>query len=136
MVLIPGGTFTMGSPDDELDRLDSESPQHSVTVPQFFMGRYPITQAQYQAIMDTNPATRYEADRFVASDKPVVGVTWHDAVEFCDRLSKHTDRPYRLPSEAESRDYHALLLWEAPDDASGKLQWQLHLWGWSRRGRP
>ncbi|MFM7447267.1 MAG: formylglycine-generating enzyme family protein [Leptolyngbyaceae cyanobacterium] len=101
MILIPGGTFTMGSPEDEPERSDREAPQHSVTVPQFFMGRYPITQAQYQAMMSTNPATQYEADRFVAPDKPVVGVTWHDAVEFCDRLSKHTDRPYRLPSEAE-----------------------------------
>ena len=47
MVLIPGGTFLMGSPQDELERHDSEGPQHEVTVPLFFMGRFPITQAQW-----------------------------------------------------------------------------------------
>ena len=45
--------------------------------------------------------TEYEADRFVAPDKPVVGVSWQDAVAFCDRLAERTGRPYRLPSEAE-----------------------------------
>ena len=101
MVLIPGGTFTMGSPDDEPERTEAEGPLHEVSVPTFFMGRYPVTQAQYEALMGTNPATQYEADRFVAPDKPVVGVTWNDAVEFCDRLSERTGRQYRLPSEAE-----------------------------------
>ena len=46
MILVPGGRFLMGSPDTELNRQPSESPQHSVTVPTFFMGRYPITQIQ------------------------------------------------------------------------------------------
>jgi len=101
MVLIPGGTFRMGSPDDEPEREAYEGPQHEVTVPTFLMGRYPVTQAQYEAVMATNPATEYDADRFVAPNKPVVGVSWDDAVEFCERLAKQTDRPYRLPSEAE-----------------------------------
>ena len=61
----------------------------------------PITQAQYEAVMATNPATDYDTDRFVAPNKPVVGVSWDDVVEFCERLAKQTDRPYRLPSEAE-----------------------------------
>ena len=101
MVLIPGGTFLMGSPDNEPERKDAEGPQHEVTVPTFLMGRYPVTQAQYEAVMATNPATDYDTDRFVAPNKPVVGVSWDDVVEFCDRLAKQTDRPYRLPSEAE-----------------------------------
>ncbi|WP_346294105.1 formylglycine-generating enzyme family protein [Sphaerothrix gracilis] len=101
MVLIPSGTFTMGSPDDEPDRKDNEGPQREVTVPTFFLGRYPVTQAQYEKVMETNPATRYEADRLVAPNKPIVGVSWQDAVEFCDRLAQLTSRPYRLPSEAE-----------------------------------
>lgn len=50
MVLIPSGSFTMGSPNGELQRQPSEGPQHEVTVPQFFMGRYPITQAQWRAV--------------------------------------------------------------------------------------
>ncbi|MGB3519806.1 MAG: formylglycine-generating enzyme family protein [Elainellaceae cyanobacterium] len=101
MILIPGGSFMMGSPDGEPERQGNEGPQHGVTVPTFFMGRYPVTQAQYEAVMETNPATRYEADPFVAPNKPVVGVSWDDAVEFCDRLSTRTGREYRLPSEAE-----------------------------------
>jgi len=101
MVRIPGGTFTMGSPDDEPERDKREGPQHEVTVPTCFMGRYPITQAQYERVMETNPATQYDADRFVAPNKPVVGVSWHDATTFCQRLSERTGRAYRLPSEAE-----------------------------------
>ncbi|MEL6384159.1 MAG: formylglycine-generating enzyme family protein [Cyanobacteria bacterium J06626_18] len=101
MVLIPQGSFTMGSPDDEPERRDTEGPQHEVTVPAFFLGRYPVTQAQYETVMETNPATDYKADRFVAPDKPVVGVSWQKAVAFCDRLAELTGRPYRLPSEAE-----------------------------------
>ncbi|MBD1919454.1 MULTISPECIES: SUMF1/EgtB/PvdO family nonheme iron enzyme [Cyanophyceae] len=101
MVLIPGGTFRMGSPDDAPERTDAEGPQHEVTVPTFLMGRYPVTQAQYEKVMATNPTTEYDTDRFVAPNKPVVGVTWYDAVEFCDRLTLHTNRQYRLPSEAE-----------------------------------
>jgi formylglycine-generating enzyme required for sulfatase activity len=101
MVLIPGGTFTMGSPEDEPGRNESEGPQQEVTVSAFLMGRYPVTQAQYERVMETNSATQYDAERFVAPDKPVVGVTWHDAVAFCDRLAQRTNRPYRLPSEAE-----------------------------------
>jgi formylglycine-generating enzyme required for sulfatase activity len=101
MVQIPGGTFTMGSPEDELERERDESPQHEVAVPSFFMGRYPVTQAQYEALMGTNPATEYEAERFVAPNKPVVGVSWDDAVAFCTALAQRTGRSYRLPSEAE-----------------------------------
>ena len=101
MILIPGGTFIMGSPEDELDRSESEGPQRKVVVPSFFMGRYPITQAQYEAVMEVNPSTKYDAEQFVSPDKPVIGVSWHDAVAFCDRLAQQTDRHYRLPSEAE-----------------------------------
>jgi formylglycine-generating enzyme required for sulfatase activity len=101
MILVPGGPFTMGSPPEEPEREEFEGPQHEVTVPAFFMGRYPVTQAQYELVMETNPATRYEDDRSVAPDKPVVGVTWNDAVAFCERLAEQSGRPYRLPSEAE-----------------------------------
>ena len=95
MVLIPSGSFTMGAPEGELESRDNERPQHLVTVPQFFMGKYPVTQAQYQAIIGKNPSN------FKGADCPVECVTWHDAVEFCERLSQHTKRTYRLPSEAE-----------------------------------
>jgi formylglycine-generating enzyme required for sulfatase activity len=104
MVSIPGGSFTMGSPDDEPQRYDDESPQHEVTVPPFCMGRYPITQAQWQAVAAL-PRVKRELDpdssNFKGDNRPVERVSWHDAVEFCARLSAHTERQYRLPSEAE-----------------------------------
>ena len=101
MLPVPGGTFLMGSPEDEPERNEREGPQHEVTVPSFLMGRYPVTQAQYEQVMGTNPASQYDVDRFVAPNKPVVGVTWHNGIEFCQRLAEQAGRPYRLPSEAE-----------------------------------
>jgi formylglycine-generating enzyme required for sulfatase activity len=95
MVKIPGGNFTMGSPSSEKNRGDDEGPQHLVRIQPFFMGKYPVTQAQYQAIIGKNPSN------FKGDDRPVEQVTWHDAVEFCARLSQKTGRQYRLPSEAE-----------------------------------
>ncbi|MEH2349237.1 MAG: bifunctional serine/threonine-protein kinase/formylglycine-generating enzyme family protein [Nostoc sp.] len=95
MMQIPGGTFTMGSPLGEAQRLNNESPQHQVTVPGFLMGKYEITQAQYQAIMGNNPSY------FKGEKRPVENVSWDDAVEFCKKLSQETGKTYRLPSEAE-----------------------------------
>jgi len=95
MAAIPGGTFMMGSPENERGRRDHESPQHQVTVPSFFMGKYSVTQAQYQAIMGTNRS------RFNGSNRPVESVIWNDAIAFCEKLSQRTGKNYRLPSEAE-----------------------------------
>ncbi|NJL62587.1 MAG: SUMF1/EgtB/PvdO family nonheme iron enzyme [Methylacidiphilales bacterium] len=90
MVQIPGGTFMMGSLD-----YDGEKPPHQVTVPGFFMGKYPVTQAQYQAVIGGNPS------HFKGEKRPVEQVSWDDAVEFCQKISQKTGRTYRLPSEAE-----------------------------------
>ncbi|MBD2360242.1 SUMF1/EgtB/PvdO family nonheme iron enzyme [Anabaena minutissima FACHB-250] len=95
MVQIPGGTFTMGSPESEKNRDSDESPQRQVRVPGFFMGKYEITQEQYQAIMGINPSN------FKGEKRPVERVSWDDAVEFCEKLSQKTGKTYRLPSEAE-----------------------------------
>ncbi|GCL60066.1 SUMF1/EgtB/PvdO family nonheme iron enzyme [Microcystis aeruginosa] len=113
MVAIPGGTFLMGTEDEEIERLvkkfnwdgfRSERPQHRVTVSSFYMGRYPITQAQWKAIaatakididLETNPSN------FKGDELPVERVNWYQATEFCKRLSRETKREYRLPSEAE-----------------------------------
>ncbi|MEM9448217.1 MAG: SUMF1/EgtB/PvdO family nonheme iron enzyme [Cyanobacteria bacterium P01_E01_bin.6] len=101
MVQIPQGEFEMGSPPEEEGRDDDdEGPQRRVAVPSFFMGRFPVTQAQYETVMGTNPEATY-SDRVVASDKPVVGVDWNAAIAFCEKLSQQTGRLYRLPSEAE-----------------------------------
>ncbi len=95
MVKIPGGKFMMGSPESEKDR-EAESPQHQVTVPEFYLAQTLVTQAQYQSIMGNNPSN------FKGNDKlPVEQVIWLDAVAFCEKLSQKTNRTYRLPSEAE-----------------------------------
>jgi formylglycine-generating enzyme required for sulfatase activity len=95
MAAITGGTFMMGSPENEAGRQNNESPQHQVTVPSFFMGKYPVTQAQYQAIMGTNPS------HFKGENRPVEIVSWNDAVAFCELLSQRTGKNYTLPSEAQ-----------------------------------
>ncbi len=105
MVLIPGGTFLMGSPEDELDRFNDEGPQHQVTVPTFFMGKFSITQAQWRVVAETYAQVNQELDpdpaSFKGDNRPVEQVSWQDATEFCARLSQDTGREYRLPSEAE-----------------------------------
>ena len=113
MVYIPGGTFTMGSPESEEGRYDYEGPQHDVTVPPFFMGKYPVTQGQWKEIasrtdlkvkLDLKLEPSYFKEPYQDIDRwhrPVERVSWYEAVEFCERLSKLTQRNYRLPSEAE-----------------------------------
>ncbi|OQY55364.1 MAG: formylglycine-generating enzyme family protein [Candidatus Parabeggiatoa sp. nov. 2] len=96
MVFIPAGTFMMGSSASEQDRSSNEGPQHQVTIEEgFYMGKYPVTQAQYEAVMGNNPSHRKGKHR------PVENVSWDEAVAFCKKLSERTGKTYRLPSEAE-----------------------------------
>jgi formylglycine-generating enzyme required for sulfatase activity/uncharacterized caspase-like protein len=113
MVYIPAGNFMMGTEDKEIERLAKkfgwdgyrrEKPQHQVNVPAFCMGKYPITQAQWKAVAalpQINCELKAEPSNFKGDNLPVERVSWYDAVEFCARLSKKTDKEYRLPSEAE-----------------------------------
>jgi formylglycine-generating enzyme required for sulfatase activity len=111
MIAIPGGNFPMGSKEGEGN--DNEKPQHPVEVKAFFMGRYPVTQAQWREIaadtrlkvaLDLDPdPSRFKED-YQEHDRwtrPVERVSWKEAIEFCARLSKKTGKNYRLPSEAE-----------------------------------
>ncbi|MFO5473747.1 MAG: formylglycine-generating enzyme family protein [Dolichospermum sp.] len=97
MVQIPGGSFIMGSPASEKGRDNNESPQHQVNVPGFSMGKFVVTQEQYQQIMGKNPS--YFTQK--GAKRPVEQVSWNNAVDFCQKLSQQTGREYRLPSEAE-----------------------------------
>lgn len=110
MVAIPGGSFVIGT----------EKEQHEVTIQPFFMGKYPITKAQWRAIAErTDLKVAYDLDPKLYSKlarsedhsdfevhpdsdlRPVEYISWVDAVEFCARLSNLTGKEYRLPSEAE-----------------------------------
>ncbi len=104
MVEIPGGTFLMGSPESEAGSYDDERPQHTVTVSPFYMGKYQVTQRQWRAVASLPKVSRdLESDpsHFKGDDLPVERVSWEEAVEFCERLSKATEKKYRLPTEAE-----------------------------------
>ena len=95
MVWVPGGTFLMGRYPGEQDSFEYEDPQHEVSVPGFWMGQYPVTQAQWQAVMGTNPSY------FKGSDLPVERVSWDNANVFIAQLNAVTGEAFRLPSEAE-----------------------------------
>jgi formylglycine-generating enzyme required for sulfatase activity len=100
---IPAGTFLMGSPEAEEDRSEAEGPQHDVHLDEFFLGRTPITQAQWKQVAGWEKIELdLEADpaRFKGANRPVEQVNWLEAVEFCRRLSARTGRIYTLPSEA------------------------------------
>ena len=96
MVQIPGGQFMMGSPDSDPDATSDEKPQHQVKLKGFAIGKYPVTQEQYQAIMGNNQSLFQDN-----SKNPVERVSWNDAQEFCQELSQMTGQKYRLPTEAE-----------------------------------
>jgi formylglycine-generating enzyme required for sulfatase activity/serine/threonine protein kinase len=103
MVLIPAGTYLMGTPDSETEYAD-EHPQHQVSVPQFYLGQFEVTQAQWRAVT-TLPKVRValnpQPSEFKGDDLPVENISWDEANEFGARLSQKAGRNYRLPSEAE-----------------------------------
>ena len=125
MVAIPEGEFMMGSSSDEKGRYDDEGPQHLVKVQPFSMGQTPITQAQWHFVAGMDKIRRElnpNPSNFKGDNLPVEQVSWYDAMEFCARLSLHTGKDYRLPSEAE---------WEyacraSPFSKEEQKQWPFH----------
>ncbi len=101
---IYGGTFLMGSPEDEEGRDDDEGPQRSVTVESFALGRTEVTFDQWAAcVADGGCRSNPEPDDrgWGRADRPVINVSWEDAQEYVQWLSGKTGETYRLPSEAE-----------------------------------
>lgn len=112
LVLIPGGTFTMGSPAGERQRHEDER-AHKVALSPFYLSPYEVTQAEYESVMGANPS------RFTGDNLPVETVTWYDAIEYCNARSEREGLTpaytvsgntvswnraadgYRLPTEAE-----------------------------------
>ncbi len=118
LLRIPAGKIMMGMPADErqiaLDNvvkygnkredvekwLDWSTPQHQATLKEFWLGKFTITNAQWYAVMGTNPSEQYDV-KFQGKNQPVVGVSWDDTKEFCKKASEKTGKSIRLPSETE-----------------------------------
>lgn len=96
VVFVKGGTFTMGCTREQIGCEDDERPAHKVTLSDYYIGKYEVTQAQYKAVMGNNPSEFSGCD-----DCPVENVSWYDAKEFCRKLSQLTGKNYRLPTEAQ-----------------------------------
>lgn len=100
MIYLPAGTFLMGRYPGEQDSVDSQDPQHPVTISGFWMGKYELTKEQWKAVMGTTP---WAGQEFVVDDpkSPAVYVSWDDARRFTRALSNYTGTIFRLPSEAQ-----------------------------------
>jgi formylglycine-generating enzyme required for sulfatase activity len=119
--LIPGGTYLLGSPPHEAGRYANEPTPHRVTVKPFYLAVTETTNAQYARFLAAtgHPAPVYWQDKNLNNpSQPVVGVTWQDARDFCQWLTRKTGVGYRLPTEAE---------WEAA--ARGGLVGEAYPWG-------
>ncbi len=104
LVSVAGGAFQMGSRHE--GGYPDERPAHPVFVAPFWLGKHPITQAQWQAVMGGLPRglgqpRPGQASRFHGPDLPVISICWQEASAFCQKLSKKTGRAYQLPSEAQ-----------------------------------
>jgi formylglycine-generating enzyme required for sulfatase activity len=107
MIHIPSGKFLMGSdPKQDPHAEDREQPQHTLSLPDYYLAQTPVTNTQYQIFVDVtgHRAPQHWQDGHPPhskADHPVVHVSWHDALAYCRWLAEVTGKPYRLPSEAE-----------------------------------
>lgn len=94
----------MGASPNDSGGDDIERPRHRVQMSRFLMGRYPVTQAQWRVVAgyeQVDQKLKPKPSRFKGDDRPVEQVSWYDAVEFCQRLSRKTKKNYHLPSETQ-----------------------------------
>ncbi len=103
LVALPGGTFLMGSSEQEEGRFDNEGPQHEVTVKPFAIGKYEVTFAEWDACVAAGGCNDYQpADQGWGRERhPVINVSWQDAQAYVEWLAAATGKPFRLPTEAE-----------------------------------
>ena len=119
MLRIPAGSFWMGAPEGEAESSAEERPVHRVTLGEFLLGQTPVTGAQWRAVaewerqehedreewpqeLEPDPLPKLEAlDPFRGDERPVVNLSWREAMAFCQRLRLRTGKNYTLPSEAQ-----------------------------------
>lgn len=96
MVFVKGGSFTMGATEEQIQEAESnESPTHLVTLSDFYIGKYEVTQYQWVAVMGSNPS------KFRGDNLPMECVSWSDVQDFITKLNAQTGKNFRLPTEAE-----------------------------------
>ena len=128
LAFIPPGTFRMGSPTNEVDRLESEGPQTAVTISRgFWMGKYEVTQGEYLAVMGKNPSW-FNGDRTSEGfedfgtdpSRPVESVSWYDATNYCAKLTERERAAGQIARNS---------LYRLPTD-----KWEYACRAWTRRG--
>jgi len=101
MVIIPAGSYLMGSPTEDDDAYPEEKPQHRVNITRFAIGRYLVTFDEFDYFCDATKRRKPSDEGWGRGRRPVIWVCWNDARDFCLWLANTTARPYRLPTEAE-----------------------------------
>jgi formylglycine-generating enzyme required for sulfatase activity len=133
MIYVPGGSFQMGNPDTSVGYGD-ERPVHTVTLTGFSMSKYQVTQAQYQAVMGSNPSyfSSNPASGEVQGNRPVETVSWYDAIVFCNKLSiaEGLTPAYRISGSTNPSDWGAVptssnSTWNAAVIVSGSTGYRL-----------
>ncbi len=143
LILIPGGEFLMGVSEDDVDllavlfegqdqeavraSLEAAMPQHALYLPDFYIGQYPVTNAEYAEFVrdragEVEPPEHWKGDESPESlrDHPVVKVTWHDAMAYCAWLTDKTGATFRLPTEAE---WEKAASWDPQTTAKRLFPW-------------
>lgn len=102
MVVVPAGEFLMGSSENEDGRSEHEGPQHRVVISKpFGIGKYQVTFDEYGAFCDATGRKKPYDQGWGQGRRPVINVSWYDAIAYCEWLSEQTGECYRLPTEAE-----------------------------------
>ena len=123
MVFVQGGTFTMGCTDEQgSDCFDDEKPAHQVTLSDYYIGKYEVTQGLWKIVMGNNPSYFKNC----GDDCPVENVSWDDCQEFISKLNQLTGKRFRLPTEAE---------WEYAARGGNKANYQTKYAGSNKLGK-
>ena len=127
MVWVPGGSFQMGNPDTSIFLSDGERPVHTVTLSSFYMGKYEVTQEQYEAVMGNNPSYYFSGNNL-----PVESVSWYDALVFCNKLSmtEGLTPAYRINNSTDPAAWGSVptsdnSTWDAVTIDSGSMGYRL-----------